>query len=293
MINMQCSRCSYIQFKSSSKCANCGYGFKKLKSNASAKAENTFTIFATVGAGGVASNNASGIEEDYQQESSMADNDSTELYDSLPEEPTDQNDSNIENFGDFELDLSGSNDPNSESWDIGATLTQDHSETTGVANEDLLKDANLETGEFEVQGLGFDFNSEGSNKEDSAKEENPELDDFFLPDPEESSSIDMSDIPLETELDIEDKGSEQTPDEAPVDLNSPEIELPPTPELEELQLDLGTDDPKVEPKQTDLSSGDDETPLEDLELKMDSDEDEDLPSDTIPLFPEEKPKSED
>ncbi len=272
---MQCSRCSYIQFKSSSKCANCGYDFKKQKSNVHADAENTFTIFAAVGAevGAVSGNATTETTEDFQQESPMTDMDVH--YDSPSDELTDHNETEVENFEDFELDLSDTDGPDSESWDIGATLTEDLSESTSVAEEDYLKDEDLETGEFEVQGLGFDLNADPTDTE-ASKEADPELDDFFLPDDEQNSADESGDIILETELPIEstetEPNSEQTP-QASVDLEVPELELNPTIELKELQLDLETVSQDTEPKQTDPSTAP-EASLDGLELKMDSDDEE-------------------
>ena len=286
---MQCSRCSYIQFKSSSKCANCGCDFKKLKSNVHAEAENTFTIFATVGAeaGAVSGNASVETAEDFQQESPVTDTDG--LYDSPSEELTDHNETDVENLGDFELDLSDADGPDSESWDIGATLTGDLSESTSVASENHLKDEDLEAGEFEVQGLGFDLKADPTDTEET-KEADPELDDFFLPEPEPEQILDTDsdEITLETELPIGDTESdrEQT-SQAPVDLEAPEIELNPTIELEELQLNMETDSLKIEPKQADDPSTAPEASLDGLELKMDSDEDA-----PRPLFPDEESSEE-
>jgi hypothetical protein len=262
-----------------------------LKSNALAEAENTFTIFAAVGAeaGAGYGNTSQGTEEDYQQESSVTDMEGTELYDSRREELADQNESHVDNFGDFALDLSEADDPDSEGWNIGATLTGDLSETTGVASEDFMKDADLENGDFEVQGLGFDLNTgldqsdteaetEGSNDLAIDEEESPELEDFFLPDSDKDSPVESSEITLETELTIEDNEpeTEQT-SETPVDLKDSEIELSPTLELEELQLDLETDSVETKPMENDLPA-DPEAPAEEIELKMDTSEDETEPS---------------
>jgi hypothetical protein len=280
---MQCSRCSYIQFKSSSKCANCGYDFKKSKSNALAEAENTFTIFATAGA--VAGNASQGTEESFPHESAITDREDAELYDSPYEGLTDQNESHVDNLGDFALDLSEAAGPDSESWDIGATLAEDLSETTDVASEDLKKDNDPEDGDFEVQGLGFDLDTgldqpetEDSNDSETGEEESPEQEDFFLPEPEKDSSVESSEISLETELNLENNEpeSEQT-SETPVVLKDSEIELNPTLELEALQLDLETDSPEIEPIQADLPT-DPEAATEEIKLKMDSDEDETDPS---------------
>jgi hypothetical protein len=281
---MQCSRCSYIQFKSSSKCANCGYDFKKQKSNVHADADNTFTIFATVGAAAVSGNAPVETTEDFQQESPMPDMNG--LYDSPSDELTDHNETDVESFEDFELDLSDANGPDSESWDIGATLTGDLSESASVASEDYLKDEDLETGETEVQGLGFDLNADPTDTE-LTKEADSEMDDFFLPEPEQNLDTDSGEITLETELPIENTESDQEQtSQTSVELEAPEIELNPTIELEELQLDLETDAQEVEPKQADPSPAP-EASLEGLELKMDSDEDI-----AKPLFPGEEPTEE-
>jgi len=281
---MQCSRCSYIQFKTSSKCANCGYDFKKLKSNVHADAENTFTIFATVGAEveAVSGNVSAETQGDFQQESPMADMNG--LYDLPSDELTDHTETDVENIGDFELDLSEANGPDSASWDIGATLTGDFSESTSVAPENDLKDEDLETGDIEVQGLGFDVNADPA-KPELTKEEDPEMDDFFLP--EQNLDADSDEITLETELPIENTESdaEQT-SQASVNFEVPELELNPTIELEELQLDLETVSLEVEPKQTDPSTAP-EASFEGLELKMDSDEDT-----AKPLFPDEESQEE-
>jgi len=327
---MQCLRCSYIQFKSFSKCANCGYDFKKLKSSALVEAENTFTIFATAGAEARAAFNDTSDETGYQPESP-----NSEFYDTSQNTLADLNESHVDEFGNFKLDLSETNGPDSESWNIGATLAEDLSETTSPVSEDFMKEADLDTGDFEVQGLGFDLNddlgqteTEESNEAATAKEASPETNDFFLSDSEENSADDAGEISLETELTSDDIEPEAEPaSEAPVALNVPEIELDstpeitlepspeleldstpeltlepspeveldstpeitlepspevepdptpeikpdPTPELDELQLDLKTDSLEIEPVQKDQPTAP-ETPLEDLELKMDTDE---------------------
>ncbi|VAX28132.1 hypothetical protein MNBD_NITROSPINAE05-935 [hydrothermal vent metagenome] len=307
---MQCSRCSYIQFRSSSKCANCGYDFKKLKSGNVAEVENTFTIFATAGAVAGSDFNetaAAGLDEGYQEESATTDMEGTELYGSPSDEH--ENQSEDDHFGDFALDLSEADNPDSEGWNIGATLTEDLSATTNADPDDFLKDADLETGEFEVQGLGFDFNADSSQTEpevsdddapgntQATNEASPELDDFFLPD-----EPDSDEISLETELPDSDMEAETEPTyEEPVELKVPVVELPiseieptvpevkltvseaePTApevelhssiELENLSLNLETDFSKVEPA-TEEQPKSPEASLDGLELRMDSDEDE-------------------
>jgi hypothetical protein len=310
---MQCSRCSYIQFKSSPKCGNCGYDFKKLKSDALAEVESAFTIFATAGAGVTAdlSGSSTAIEEGFPQESSMADGEglstemeSAELFDSPSGEF--QNEMDGDRFADFELDLSEADGPDSEGWNIGATLAEDLSETTSPDSEDFLEDADLETGDFEVQGLGFDIEATPTEPELSddvevaevANEANPESNEFFLPnESEQNSADDSNEITLETELpvehiEIEDIEQETEPEPSveltvvpeaestvnevestvpEAELAAPEIELNPAIEMDE--LDLETDSPKIEPV-TEEQSQSPETALDGLELTMDSSEDE-------------------
>jgi len=298
---MQCSRCSYIQFKSSSKCGNCGYDFKNLKSDALAEVENTFTIFATAGAGADLSDSSTAIEDGFPQKSSLTDGEglstemeSAELYDSPPGEF--QNEMDGDSFADFELDLSEADGPDSEGWNIGATLTEDLSETPSADSEDFLKDADLETGGFEVQGLGFDLEatpteSELSNDVEVTNEASPESDDFFLPDKSgQNSADDANEITLETELPVEHIETEDIEAEPEpsveltvvpevestvqkVELTAPEIELNPAIELDGLQLDLETDSPKIEPV-TEEQPQSPEAALDGLELTMDSSEDE-------------------
>lgn len=284
---MQCSRCSYIQFKSSPKCGNCGYDFKKLKSDALAEVENSFTIFATAGAG---VNGSSSIEDDYPQESSMADGEglSTEMesvdsYDSSEGEF--QNEMDGDRFADFELDLSEADGSDTEGWNIGATLAEDLSETPGADSEDFREDADLETGDFEVQGLGFDLEAtptepELSNDAEVADEASPESDEFFLPDEsEQNSEDDSNEITLETELPVKDIETEdiEVESEPSIELTVPEIELNPAIELDGLQLDLETDSPKIEPVSEEQPKSP-ESALDGLELTMDSTEDEEVPN---------------
>lgn len=302
---MQCSRCSYIQFKSSSKCGNCGHDFKKLKSDALAEVENTFTIFATAGAGVTAdvSDSSTATEEGFPQESSLTDGEglstemeSAELYDSPSGEF--QNEMDGDRFADFELDLSEADGPDSEGWNIGATLAEDLSETPSTDSEDFLKDADLETGAFEVQGLGFDLEATPTDPEVSddvevADEANPESDDYFLPDASgQNPADDSNEITLETELPVEHIEIENIEPEAEpepsveltvvpevestvqeVELTAPEIELNPAIEFDGLQLDLETDSPKIEPV-TEEQFQSPEAALDGLELTMDSSEDE-------------------
>lgn len=284
---MQCSRCSYIQFKSSPKCGNCGYDFKKLKSDALAEVENSFTIFATAGAG---VNGSSSIEDDYPQESSMADGeglstemDSVDSYDSSEGEF--QNEMDGDRFADFELDLSEADGSDTEGWNIGATLAEDLSETPGADSEDFREDADLETGDFEVQGLGFDLEAtptepELSNDAEVADEASPESDEFFLPDEsEQNSEDDSNEITLETELPVKDIETEdiEVESEPSIELTAPEIELNPAIELDGLQLDLETDSPKIEPVSEEQPKSP-ESALDGLELTMDSTEDEEVPN---------------
>ena len=237
---MQCSRCSYIQFKSSSKCGNCGYGFKKLKSDALAEVESTFTIFATAGAGVTAdvSDSSTATEEGFPQESSLTDGEglstemeSAELYDSPSGEF--QNEMDGDRFADFELDLSEADGPDSEGWNIGATLAEDLSETPSADSEDFLEDADLETGGFEVQGLGFDLEAtptepEVSDDVEVVGETKPESDDFFLLDESKQNSADDSnEITLETELPVEHIEIEDIEAEP-----EPSVELAVVPEVE-------------------------------------------------------------
>jgi hypothetical protein len=299
---MQCSRCSYIQFRLSSKCANCGHDFKKLKSSNVAEVENTFTIFATAGAGVGSDFNetTTGLDEGFQEGSQTADMEGTELYDSPSDELESQNDDN--GFEDFALDLSDADGPNSEGWNIGATLTGDLSEATNANQEDFPKDSELETGEFEVQGLGFDFNADSAEASDdnvsgnveATNEASPEQEDFFLPD-EPDSTDDSNEISLETELpdssmepdteptyeepieltvpEVELTVSEAESTVSEVELTAPEVEMHPSIELEELSLDLETDSPAIEPT-TEEQPKSPEASLDGLELKMDSSEDE-------------------
>lgn len=307
---------------------NCGSDFKHQKSDLLQDAENPFTIFATVGAeaGVIASDAHAGIEEDFQQESSTMGMDDTELYDSS----VDTDEPLFDNSEDFELDLSDADGPDSENWDIGATLTEDLSGIENVATEEPMNNDDFGTGDFEVQGLGFDLNTgnEGVNEESNslpdsdysvfadeaaAPEMEPyagqneiafelteddsepqvegeapssekskqveipeeislELDDLSVQDSEQSSDIKMDEISLETELKLEDEGSEaEQTTVIPEDLNAPALDENPTLNLEEFQLDLETDSMVINPVPADQSKAP-ESSLEGIELKMDSDE---------------------
>ncbi len=281
---MQCSRCSYIQFKTSSKCGNCGYDFKKLKSSVLTEAEKPFTIFASAGA--VYSHSSAGGEEDFHQDSSVADRERTDTemdddgyYDSA--DLVRQNELAIDSFGDFALDLSDADGPDSESWDIGATLAGDLSESTDTDQDEFfMKDNDLETGDFEVQGLGFDIEADQSETKDSDDDE--EEDEFFLPEePEENSADDADEITLETALTIDDDEPDEKPtSESSIELETPEIELSPTIELEGLQMDLENDSLEIETPEEDQTI---ELEAPDLKLKIEFNEDETNP----PLSDEE------
>lgn len=215
----------------------------------------------------------------------------TELYDSPPEEL--QNEMDVDSFGNFELDLSEADGPDSEGWNIGATLAGDLSETPSADSENFLEDADLETGDFEVQGLGFDLEatpteSQVSEDVEVTNEASPESDDFFLADKaEKNPEDDANKITLETELPVEHIEIENIEPEAEpasessveltvaheVELTVPAIELNPAIELDELQLDLEADSPKIEPV-TEEQPQSPETALDGLELTMDASEDE-------------------
>lgn len=299
---------------------NCGHDFKSQQSAITSEAENTFTIFASVGAEAVVNEASQGVEEDFHQESSTL-VDGNDLYDSSAD-LSDQEEPNLQNTEDFELDLSEADNPDSEGWDIGATLTEDLSETAGAVSDDSENNTEEFAG-FEVQGLGFDLsddfeplesqdanaendglafettpsgiddnneqkdiafdyvedmtegdetNIEGpipepSNQEETVQGAKMDLIDFPEQDSEDSSEVEMSEISLETELELEDQKPEtELKLELPVDLNDAFTETEQTLEVEGLQLDLETDSLEIE-TQT-------EVPHVSSELKIDPNEDE-------------------
>jgi hypothetical protein len=156
---MQCSRCDYIRFKSASKCVNCGFDFKSKKSthNVSGDTEHEFTIFAVAGTQAVAASVATDTEMNFQEPLS-----SEELFgsqetlleetDSALEPP----EAYIQESGDFELNLSDMDNPDSEDWVVGATLTEDLAEISNFDSKDPAESSMTESNEFAVQGLGFD-----------------------------------------------------------------------------------------------------------------------------------------
>lgn len=277
----------------------------------------------------VASAPSAGIEEDFQQESSTMGLDDAELYDSSTD-MTDPSETSFDNSEDFELDLSDADGPDSENWDIGATLTEDLSGTANVATEEPMGNADFGTGDFEVQGLGFDLNTDNegvneesnslldseynvfadetvapemepyagqneiafelpeddsepqvkdeallpdpSNQEETAQEISLELDDLAVQDTEKSADNEIDEISLETEIKLEDEGSNaEHTTVTPVDLNDSEIDENLTLNLEEFQLDLETDSMVIDPIPADQAPSLGPS-LEGIELKMDSDE---------------------
>ncbi len=316
---------------------NCGYDFKNQKSTILPRAENEFTIFALAGAEAVVGNASTGNEVNFHQESSdtgMNDQDLHESPTGLSDEP------NLDNAGDFELDLAEADDPDLENWDIGATLTEDLSGPGRDVSADSKFDAEPDAG-FEVLGLGFDMSTEfepadtevaatesddysveatsevpsppemaphddqkeiefelredlsaqdtleegtapeSLSQEDTAQAASLELIDFPEQGAEPTAEVELGEISLETELELENKESETGQNfEVPVDLKYTEIDRSQTLEVEGLQLDLETDSLEVEPIQADPSPAPGAAP-EDLELKMNSNQDESnsMPSD--------------
>lgn len=155
---MLCSRCSYIQFKSSPKCVNCGFDFRKQKSSNEVPVESgqIFTIFASSSAKAVAVSDAARSDLDFQapasQEMVDANPTDTEPFDSPLELP----ETNFKDSGDFELDLSEMDNSGSEDWVMGATLTEDLAEISRFASQDSTENSERGPSESEVQGLGFE-----------------------------------------------------------------------------------------------------------------------------------------
>lgn len=250
---------------------NCGFDFKQQKSKVLSEAENTFTIFATVGAeaGAISANAAAGIEEGLHEESSSMATEGTELYDPIAD-MADLNEPTLENSDDFELDLSEADGPDSESWDIGATLTEDLSEIASVAPEDSQNNADLGSGEFEVQGLGFDLTggleqaeTEVANEEDTSSAEleyNVFADETTAPEMEPYAG--QNEIEFEIKEDdsahrdkVEDTPNESSSQEASLELNDSSTQDPEQSSDDELgaislETELALEDKESEAGQT-------------------------------------------
>ncbi len=329
---MQCSKCDYIRFKSSPKCVNCGFDFKAQKSTKGVFAElgNEFTIFASVGAQAEAVSGASSTEMNFHEPLSSEEMFNTQEtlldeYDSSLE----PQETYIQESGDFELDLSGMDIEDSDDWVVGATLTEDLAEISNFGSEDPAEDSTQEPNEFAVQGLGFDTTEviEQEDVEIAPAEQNASFDEemavqemepyasksetkFILEneDPElsessiqnidsskslEAPSDDSGDISLETELELETKGSEldldrediQSGETSSLDLQDNSIELDPMLELEDLDLALEIESPEIENASQSSSQPSDPT-LEGQGLK------EDTGNDNAPLLPEDNSKQD-
>lgn len=226
---------------------NCGFDFKKQSSKVLSETEKAFTIFATVGAeaGEVASDTVPGNEEDFHQESSSMVADDAELY-GPSADMADLNEPNFENSDDFELDLSETEDLDSEGWDIGATLTGDLSEIASVAPEESLNNADLGTGKFEVQGLGFDLTDGLEQEENKAtdEEDNSSLELEYNVFADETAAPEMEPYAGQNEIEFElteDESSHQTKFEDTLHEPSNREETGPAESLELGEISLETE----------------------------------------------------
>lgn len=153
---MQCAKCYYIQFKFSPKCVNCGFDFNKQKFSDKVPIESgkVFTIFASSGAKTVAGTPRSDLNFQAPTSQEMVDADPTSTE---PDDfPLELSVANFQDSRDFELDLSEMDNPDSDDWVVGATLTEDLAEISRFAPNDSPENSGRESSEFEVQGLGFD-----------------------------------------------------------------------------------------------------------------------------------------
>jgi len=314
---MQCSKCDYIRFKSSPKCVNCGFDFKSQKSTKEVfrESENEFTIFASVGAQAEAVSGASSTEMNFHEPLSSGEmfNSPETLLDGY-DSSLEPQETYIQESGDFELDLSGMDIEDSEDWIVGATLTEDLAGISNFGSEDPAEDSTQEPNEFAVQGLGFNTakNIEQEDVEIAPPEQNASFDEemavqemepyasksetkFILEneDPElsessiqnidssqslEAPSDDSGDISLETELELETKGSEldldrediKSGETSSLDLQDNSIELDPMLELEDLDLALETESLEIENAPQSASQTADATSEEDQDLKEDT-----------------------
>lgn len=251
--------------------------------------ETVFSIFAAEAAHAVAVGSDAAVKTnspDFEDSEEMA------LYDSPSSDFQDQE---IEDEGDFELDLSDIDDFDQEMV-LGATITEDLSEI----DEGDLEDSAMGLKEIEVEGLGF--NSEGvsqdleqdiDSKEETEEavldepdaphsteleehESSVELEESdALPESEEDRASDETGISLETDLDLDDLEDENTPEsesglDLAVDLDDGEFELDPDLKLDDLDLALGEENEAIDAATEDQP----ELTIEDLELEMEDLEDE-------------------
>lgn len=244
------------------------------------EAEIAFTIFATVGAeaGVIANDTSTGIEEDFQQESATMAMDSTEVYDSSKDLAEDLDSSPFDNSEDFELDLSEADGPDSENWNIGATLTEDLSEVEIIAPEEPMNDADFGTGEFEVQGLGFDLDTDLDPTEDANEGSDASADSEFSVFAEETAAPEMEPYAEQNEIAFELPEDDSEP-QVEVETTAPGLsDQDTTAQVESLEMnDLSVQDP--EPG-SDIEMS--EISLE-TELKLDDEESEAEQEFIIPL----------
>lgn len=237
---MQCSQCNYIQFKSSSKCQICGFDSKnsKPKDHALEESGDVFTVFVPAAAPREepASGTAAASSEFME---SAATPEKTDAVDAEMG-AADDHDPAMEllenhpgNSEDFELDLSGMNDSDSEDWIMGAT---DHPDVSNVEPQaKLIRDENLlpESPVAEGDGgqkAGFELNDPSMNE--SKCDPDVEKEDFLK---------ESGELILETELDSGKPGAEAGRDPAPADISEASetsTDLDSSEKFEDLRLEM-------------------------------------------------------
>jgi len=214
---MQCSRCNYIRFKSSPKCLNCGFDFKSQKSTAGiGESENEFTIFATVGAEAVAVSEAHDSEMELKSSPSVDDTVQESLVDEYDSSMEPQ-EAYIQESGDFELDLSDMDNPDSDDWVVGATLTEDLAEISNIVPNDSSESLASGANEFSIQGLGFNtiFDNETAAEETDSQVQNAPLDSEPVVLDEEMAVQEMEPYAPKSEIVLEPEKDKSTLDSSP------------------------------------------------------------------------------
>ncbi|GJL79377.1 MAG: hypothetical protein NPINA01_23660 [Nitrospinaceae bacterium] len=273
--------------------------------------ENGFTIFASAGAAtAVAHATRPEVETDAPEAQETPDTEA-ETDDHQEETSLEAQEAYLTESGDFELDLSGMDNPDAEDWVVGATLTEDLAEISKFTSEMSLENIASRRSEMQVQGLGFDMIGDmGSpDTERTQQEEAPSFDpeptvvdeemaiaemepyapkNKAEPDLDERDSAQQQDessssspsgsqeeISLETELKLETKNdaNSQDPEKEKIDFQDGPIELNPEHELEDLDLDLETENLKDEDAAKDSLPGSGLTLENDDEIKLPTDED--------------------
>lgn len=262
---MQCPECHYTTFKALKKCTNCDFDFKGYKTAYRDRAQ-TFSIHE--GAPMVV---AAGATVDYDVEGAQTTSfeDRALLPEALHLTPS----------GDFSLDLSDVSLP----VPVAATSPQEFSteETLPLESLDNLDfdlDADLDMGDLEVEGLGFEDIDESPKKVSGAESNEISLKSEATAEPETEINLVGSEISLEPDISLDLEPGTATELSLDLGLDTEEVVLEPAVETDSDEITLDFEDDTFAPHETPVVPQVASPPEEDeFEIKLELEDDSDAP----------------